>query len=128
MQFCATKFKINFILLKFSLEYQELRIFENGGYFDGFWDTLCPFNSRCKLGRGHHNVGISWRASRQGLDTFLKRGLVDNAYSGLARQWPHIYGWNSCGRESLLDECHQNVCTLGFLTRSVLIKIAWGFW
>ena len=38
-----------------------------------------------------------------------------------------IYGWNSPGRESLLDECHQNVCTLGLLTRSVLIEIAWGF-
>ena len=25
----------------------------------------------------------------QGLDTFLKRGLVDNAYSGLAQQRPH---------------------------------------
>ena len=37
------------------------------------------------------------------------------------------YGWNSPGREPLLDECHQNVCTLGLLTRSVLIEIAWGF-
>ena len=37
------------------------------------------------------------------------------------------YGWNSPGRTSLLDECHQNVCTLGLLTRSVLIKIAWFF-
>ena len=37
------------------------------------------------------------------------------------------YGWNSPGRTSLLDECHQNVCTLGLLTRSVLIEIAWGF-
>ena len=37
------------------------------------------------------------------------------------------YGWNSPGRESVLDECHQNVHTLGLLTRSVLIKIAWGF-
>ena len=38
-----------------------------------------------------------------------------------------IYGLNSPGRTSLLDECHQNVCTLGLLTRSVLIEIAWGF-
>ena len=37
------------------------------------------------------------------------------------------YGWNSPGWESLLDECHQNVCTLGLLTRSGLIEIAWGF-
>ena len=37
------------------------------------------------------------------------------------------YGWNSPGRESLLDECNQNVCTLGLLTRLVLIEIAWGF-
>ena len=35
------------------------------------------------------------------------------------------YGWNSPGRTSLLEECHQNVCTLGLLTRSVLIKNAW---
>ena len=38
-----------------------------------------------------------------------------------------LYGWYSSGRESLLDECHQNVRTLGLLTRSVLIEIAWGF-
>ena len=38
-----------------------------------------------------------------------------------------IYGWNSPGRESLLDECHQNICTLGLLTQSVLIRIAWGY-
>ena len=38
-----------------------------------------------------------------------------------------LYGWNSPGCTSLLDECHQNVCTLGLLTRSVLIEIAWGF-
>ena len=37
------------------------------------------------------------------------------------------YGWNSPGRTSLLDECPQNVCTLGLLTHAVLIKIAWGF-
>ena len=37
------------------------------------------------------------------------------------------YGWNSQGWESLLDECHQKVCTPGLLTRSVLIEIAWGF-
>ena len=37
------------------------------------------------------------------------------------------YGWNSPGRESLLDECYQKVCTLGLLTRSVLIKIACFF-
>ena len=29
-------------------------------------------------------------------------------------------------QESLLNECHQSVCTLGLLTHSVLIKIAWG--
>ena len=39
----------------------------------------------------------------------------------------YIYGWNSPGRTSLLEECHQNVCTLGLLTRSVLIEIAWDF-
>ena len=37
------------------------------------------------------------------------------------------YGWNSLGLTSLLDKCHQNVCTLGLLTRSVLIKIVWVF-
>ena len=39
----------------------------------------------------------------------------------------HIYGWNSPGRTSLLDECHKNVCTLGLLTRSVLIEIVCFF-
>ena len=38
-----------------------------------------------------------------------------------------IYGLNSPGRTFLLDECHQNVCTLGLLTRSVLIEIACFF-
>ena len=35
--------------------------------------------------------------------------------------------WNSPGGTYLFDEYHQNVRTLGLLTRSVLIEIAWGF-
>ena len=50
--------------------------------------------------------------------------FYDYSYAHLFR---HSYGWNSPGRKSLLDECHQNVCTLGLLTRSVFIEIAWGF-
>ena len=46
---------------------------------------------------------------------------------GIAIFGIYTYGWNSPGRESLLDECHQNLRTLGLLTRSVLIEIAWGF-
>ena len=32
----------------------------------------------------------------------------------------NAYGWNSPGRESLLDKCHKNFCTLGLLTRIFL--------
>ena len=35
-------------------------------------------------------------AGGQGLDTFLKKGFVDNAYCGLAQQRPHIY----CSRKT----------------------------
>ena len=38
----------------------------------------------------------------------------------------HMAGTHQDVRTSLLDECHENVCTLGLLTRSVLIEIAWG--
>ena len=40
----------------------------------------------------------------------------------------NVYGWNSPGRTSLLDECHQNVLTLGLLMCSVLIEIACLVW
>ena len=46
---------------------------------------------------------------------------------GIAIFGIYTYGWNSPGRESLLDECHQNVRTLGLLTRSVLIGIVCFF-
>ena len=36
----------------------------------------------------------------------------------------HTYGWNSPGRTSWFGECHQNICTLGLLTRSFFIDIA----
>ena len=59
---------------------------------------------------------------------FLKLNL-DKTWSSVSNsnRAESIYGWNSPGGESLLDECHPNVCTLGLLTRSVLIEIALGF-
>ena len=30
---------------------------------------------------------------------------------------------NKPGRTSLIDKCHQNICTLGLLMRTVLIKL-----
>ena len=53
--------------------------------------------------------------------------IVQSVCNGRSPGTVHIYGWNSPGRTSLLDQCHKNVCTLGLLTRSVLIEIAWGF-
>ena len=44
-------------------------------------------------------------------------------FKGSTILYEHIYGWNSPERISLLDECRQNVRTLGLLTWSVLIKI-----
>ena len=44
---------------------------------------LCKFSfqSRCRLGKGRHNVEILCVCLWPGLDTLLKRGIVDNVYS-----------------------------------------------
>ena len=51
-----------------------------------FWgptssECVTAFHGRCRLGRGRHNVEILCVCLWPGLDTLLKRGIVDNVYS-----------------------------------------------
>ena len=59
--------------------------------------------------------------------TFSQKGMLRMKKYSYNMAWLKAYGWNSPRWESLLDKCHQNVCTLLLLTRSVLIEIACFF-
>ena len=91
---------------------------------------LTCYNWRMQL---RHEQVLSIGASREPdqarkLQPQPKRNFLEYIYTCLMTEnVGPLYGWNSPGRTSLLDECHQNVCTLGLLTRSVLIEIAWVF-
>ena len=51
-----------------------------GQLFSPFF-SLFPFHGNCPIVRGRHNVKILFVAAYL-LDAFLKRGFVDNSYSG----------------------------------------------